>query len=127
MNTAYFAITGITVIALLLVSIPDYIPAGFVLKTSGEVGVPRSWLPWLGTAKLVGAAGLLVGLAQAAMPTTALSSAAGHVAVAAGGCLVLFFIGAMVFHFRSRVFYNIYFPLGYLVLSTASLVVAITR
>ena len=55
MNTAYVTITLITATITAGIAIADFIPAGFVLANSAEVGVPRSWLPALGAAKLAGA------------------------------------------------------------------------
>ncbi|MEC4765281.1 DoxX family protein [Mycobacterium sherrisii] len=110
MHTAYLVITLITAISIAGVALPDFIPAGFVLANSSEVGVPRSWLPALGTAKLAGAVGLLTGLVG--LPGLALAAATG---------LVLFFVGAVVAHLRARVLYNIAFPGAYLCLSAASL------
>ncbi|MEV6646337.1 DoxX family protein [Amycolatopsis sp. NPDC051371] len=53
----------ITVIVLNAgIGVADLVKAPFVLATSNAVDVPPSWLPVLGTLKLAGAAGLLVGL-----------------------------------------------------------------
>jgi len=98
------------------IAVADFIPARFVLANSAEVGVPRSWLPALGAAKLAGAIGLVAGV----LGLTALGAAA-----AAG--LVLFFVGAVVTHLRARVFYNLAFPGAYLCLSAASLALMIAR
>lgn len=116
MNTTYVTVTIVTAVLVVAVSIPDYIPASFVLKNSAEVGVPPSWLRWLATIKIAGAAGLLVGLW--AIP---------YLGIAAGIGLVLFFIGAVLFHVRARAYANIYFPATYLLLSVASLALAINR
>ena len=110
MNTAYVAITLITAIITAGIAVPDFIPAGFVLANSAEVGVPRSWLPALGAAKLAGAVGLIVGLLG--LPTLGIAAAAG---------LVLYFVGAVVTHLKARVLYNIAFPSAFLCLSAASL------
>ena len=107
----YVVITAITAIITAAIAIPDFIPAGFVLANSAKVHVPRSWLPMLGTLKLAGALGLLVGLAG--LPVIGIAAAIG---------LVLYFIGAVIAHLRARVFYNIAFPGAYLVFSAASLV-----
>jgi hypothetical protein len=106
-----YVVTVITAVVTAAVAIPDFIPAGFVLANSARVHVPRSWLPMLGTLKLAGAAGLLVGLVGP--PAIGIAAATG---------LVLFFIGAVIAHLRARVLYNIAFPGAYLGLSTASLV-----
>ncbi|MFB6829175.1 DoxX family protein [Streptomyces hydrogenans] len=55
-----------------------------------KLGVPDTWLPWLGTAKAAGALGLLAGLAVPALGTAA----------AIG--LVLYFVGAVVTHLRAK-------------------------
>lgn len=127
MSTAYVAVTIVTIALLVIVSIPDYVPAGFVLKNSAEVHVPRAWLPWLATLKLAGGAGLLVGLVGIGSDNHAYSVAATTTAAAAGVGLVLYFVGAVAFHARARVFYNIWFPAGYLLLSLASLVLVVTH
>lgn len=81
----YLVTVTVTAVVTIAVAIADFIPAGFVLANSAQVGVPRSWLPLLGG-------------------------------------LVAFFIGAVIAHLRAGVLYNIGFPAGYLLLSTASLV-----
>jgi hypothetical protein len=103
-------VTVITAVITAAVAIADFIPAGFVLANSAEVHVPRSWLPALGTVKLAGAVGLVVGLVG--LPAIGIAAATG---------LVLFFIGAVIAHLRARVLYNIAFPGGYLAFSVASL------
>jgi len=106
----YVVVTVITAAVTAAIAIPDLIPAGFVLANSAKVHVPRSWLPMLGTLKLAGALGLLVGLG---LPVIGIAAATG---------LVLYFIGAVIAHLRARVLYNIAFPGAYLGLSPASLV-----
>lgn len=110
MSIAYLVVTLITVVVTAGIAVADYIPAGFVLANSAEVGVPSSWLPMLGTLKLAGAVGLVAGLL---LPAVGIAAAVG---------LVLFFVGAVITHIRAGVLYNIAFPGGYLVLSAASLV-----
>lgn len=111
-----YVVTVITAIVTAAVAIADFIPAGFVVANSAKVHVPRSWLPMLGTLKLAGAVGLLVGLVG---PRA--------VGIAAATGLVLFFIGAVIAHLRARVLYNIAFPGAYLGLSAASLVLLAGR
>jgi DoxX-like family len=115
-DTAFIAVTATTAIITAGIAIADFIPAGFVLANSAEVGVPRSWLPALGTAKLAGAVGLVIGLVG--LPA---------LGIAAAGGLVLFFVGAVVTHLRAKVLYNIAFPGAYLLLSTASLALMIAH
>lgn len=116
MTTSYIVITLFTAAITAAIAIADFIPAGFVLANSAQVGVPRSWLPALGAVKLAGAVGLAVGV----MGLQALGI------VAAAG-LVLFFVGAVVTHLRARALYNIAFPGAYLCLSTASLALMVAR
>jgi hypothetical protein len=103
-------VTVFTAAITAAVGIADFIPAKFVLANSAAVHVPRSWLPALGTAKLAGAVGLLVGLVG--LPAIGIAAATG---------LVLFFIGAVIAHLRARVLYNLAAPGAYLALSAASL------
>jgi hypothetical protein len=116
MNTAYIMVTVTTALVTAAIAVADLIPAGFVLANSTEVGVPRTWLPALGVVKLAGAAGLVVGL---------LGLRALGIAAAVG--LVLFFVGAVVTHLRSRVLYNIAFPGAFLCLSAASLALMVVH
>jgi hypothetical protein len=41
MNIAFVLVTAITAIATAAIVVADFIPAGFVLTNSAEVGVPR--------------------------------------------------------------------------------------
>ncbi|MFI6943302.1 DoxX family protein [Streptomyces sp. NPDC050418] len=61
-----------------------------IVESMDKVGVPGSWLPRLAALKAAGAVGLLVGLA---VP---------FIGVAAGIGVVLYFIGAVVFHVRAK-------------------------
>ncbi|MGP4112129.1 DoxX family protein [Streptomyces sp. 4N509B] len=114
MFTAYVIVTVATIVANGGMAAADLSRAGFVLANSAEVGVPRSWLPWLAGLKAAGAAGLLLGLLGVRI-----------LGVAAAAGLVLFFVGAVAAHLRTRVFHNIAFPVGYLGLAVASLVLAV--
>ena len=116
MNTAFIVVTVTTALVTTAIAVADLIPAEFVLANSAEVGVPRSWLPALGAVKLAGAAGLVVGL---------LGLRALGIAAAVG--LVLFFVGAVVTHFRAHVLYNIAFPGAFLCLSAASLALIVAH
>ncbi|MEU4246648.1 DoxX family protein [Amycolatopsis sp. NPDC026612] len=88
----------------------DLVKARFVLATSAAVDVPPGWLPLLGTLKLAGAAGLLLGLLGVE-----------PIGVAAAIGLVLFFVGAIVAHVRARRFATGVAPLAFLGLAVASL------
>lgn len=116
MSSVYVVVVAITALANVAIAIADYARAGFVLANSAEVGVPRSWLPFLATAKLAGAAGLVLGLV-----------AAPGLGVAAAVGLVAFYVGAVAAHLRARVFYNLAFPGLYLALATAALALTLTN
>lgn len=110
---AYAAVTAATIAANAGMAVADFVQARFVLANSAEVDVPASWVPFLGALKAAGAAGLLLGLLG--VP---------HIGIAAATGLVLFFVGAVAAHVRTRVFHNLAFPAGYLALAVASLVLA---
>lgn len=103
-------VVATTATGVAAITLPDLIPAQFVLANSARVGVPRSWLPTLAVLKLAGAGGLVVGLLGLR-----------YLGVAAAVGLVLYFVGAVVVHIRARVFANIAFPGGYLLLCSLSL------
>lgn len=116
MTALHVAIVLSTALLTAAIAVADLARADFVLTNSAEVGVPHSWLPALGTLKLLGAAGLTLGIGGV--------EAIG--ALAAGG-LTAFFLGAVVAHIRSRVFHNIAFPIAYLALAATSLTLTATR
>jgi hypothetical protein len=116
MSLYVVAVTVITAVITAAVGIADFIPAKSVLANSAKVHVPRSWLPMLGTLKLAGAIGLIVGLVG--LPAIGIAAATG---------LVLFFIGAVIAHLRASVLYNIAAPGAFLVLSAASLTLLIAH
>ena len=66
--------------------------AKWIVQPLTDYGVPRSWWPWISTAKAAGAAGLLVGLFVPAIGVTATIA------------LVLYFIGAVVTVMRARMY-----------------------
>lgn len=88
--------------------------AKYVVEPLTAYGVPRSWWPWLITAKAAGAVGLLVGLVVPA------------IGVAAGIGLVLYFIGAEITVVRARWYGHIPVPLMYLAPVAGSLVLRFT-
>ncbi len=94
----------------------DFTRANFALANSVRVGVPSSWLPTLGTLKMAGATGLLLGLLG--IP---------YIGIAAATGLVLFFLGAIGFHLRAHEHHHIITTVGYFALATASLVACIAR
>ncbi|GGQ08169.1 DoxX family protein [Streptomyces mutabilis] len=111
MSTAHVIVTIVAIIANAGIALADLKRARFVLANSAEVEVPAVWLPGLAGLKAAGAAGLLAGLLGVR-----------PLGVAAAAGLVLFFVGAVAAHIRARVFHNIAFPIGYLALNTAVLV-----
>jgi len=74
--------------------------------------VPQSWLFSLGALKAAGALGLLVGIG---VPPLGLAASVG---------LVLFFIGAIITHFRAR-YWNIAPAVAFLLLAVGSLVLRV--
>ncbi|MER8096805.1 DoxX family protein [Streptomyces goshikiensis] len=94
----------------------DLAGARFVLASSAEVGVPQSWLPWLAALKLAGAACLLLSLFDAAPRLLGAAAACG---------LVLLYLGALAFHLRARVLYNLAFPGFYFITAVASLALTV--
>lgn len=116
MFTAYVVITVAAIVANAGVAVADVSHAKFVVANSAEVGVPLSWLPLLATLKAAGAVGLLLGLLGVRF-----------IGIAAAIGLVLFFVVAVAAHVRARVYHNIAFPGGYLVLAIASLVLSVAR
>ncbi|MFV2178888.1 DoxX family protein [Actinomadura sp. LOL_016] len=114
--TTYVVVTVATIAANAGMAVADFAKAPFVLANSAEVGLRASWVPYLGALKAAGAAGLLLGLVG--VPFIGIAAAVG---------LVLFFVGAVAAHVRTRVFHNLVFPGGYLALAVASLVLAVAR
>jgi hypothetical protein len=74
----------------------------WVVQTMADYGVPRSWLPWLGTAKAAGAVGLFVGLF---VPVIGLMAGIG---------IVLYFTGAVLTVVHAHRYSHIPFPLLYM-------------
>jgi hypothetical protein len=111
---AFLVVTSFTAAVNVGIAVADLAGAGFVLDNSAQVSVPRSWLPWLAALKLAGAAGLLLGLGLRPLG-------------AAAACgLVLLYLGALAFHLRARVFYNLAFPGFYFATAVASLALTVS-
>jgi DoxX-like family len=110
-DTVSVVVLIVTIVANLGIALADFASAKFVLKNSAEVGISKKWLPILGALKAAGV-GLLLGLLGVR-----------SIGIAAALGLVAFFIRAVATHVRARVFYNIGFPIAYLALAIASLVV----
>ncbi|MFI1417768.1 DoxX family protein [Streptomyces sp. NPDC020731] len=114
---AFLVVTLLTAAVNVGIAAADLAGARFVLANSAQVGVPRSWLPWLAALKLAGAAGLLLGLFDAALRPLGVAAACG---------LVLLYLGALAFHLRARVLYNLAFPGFYFTTAVASLALAVS-
>ncbi|MEU3274365.1 DoxX family protein [Saccharomonospora sp. NPDC006951] len=109
MSTAHLVLTLVAAAFVAFSAISVFLKAAWVVEPLAEYGIPRSWLPWLGTAKAAGAAGLLAGIA---VPL---------IGVMAGAGLVLYFAGAVVTVIRARSYSHIPFPLLYLAPVAAAL------
>jgi len=83
--------------------------ARFVLANCAEVGVDSAWIPYLAALEGAGVVGLLLGLFG--LP---------YLGLAAGLGLVVFFVGAVAVHVRTRVLHNIAFPAVFLLLPVAA-------
>ncbi|MGK5547913.1 DoxX family protein [Streptomyces sp. URMC 127] len=116
MFAAYVIVAAVTIAANAGMAVLDVLKSPLVLANSAEVGVPRSWIPWLAAPKAAGAAGLLLGLLG--VPFLGTAAATG---------LVLFYVAAVAAHVRARVLYNLAFPGAYLGLAVASLVLSVVR
>jgi DoxX-like protein len=116
MFIAYLVVTIVTIIANTAVAIGDFLLVESTLKTSAEVGVKQKWVRPLGALKAAGAGGLVLGLLG--VPWIGVAAATG---------LTLFFIGAVAFHIRARVFYNIAIPASFLALAVATLVLTLAQ
>jgi hypothetical protein len=102
MSTAHTVVTVVAAAAVGFSAISVFARASWVVQPLVGYGVPRSWWPWLGTAKAAGAVGLLVGLAVPLL---------GEVA---GFALVLYFIGAITTVARARWYSHLPYPVVYM-------------
>ncbi len=102
MSTAYFVVTIVGAVLAAFSAGSLFFHAKWVVRPLTDYGVPRSWWPWLGTAKAAGAAGLLVGLF---VPVIGVLAAIG---------LVLYFAGAVITVIRARWYSHIPIPLLYM-------------
>lgn len=102
MSTAYVVVTLLAAAMVGFSAFSVFIRAKWVVEPMADYGIPLSWLPFLGTAKAAGAAGLLLGLYLPA------------IGVLAGVCLVLYFVGAVITVVRAKWYSHIPFPLLYM-------------
>lgn len=115
MPLAYVLVTASAVVANAGIAAADLARADFVLANSADVRIPASWIPGLAALKAAGAAGLLLGLLGAR-----------PLGLAAAVGLVLFYVGAVATHVRTRVFHSIAFPVTFLLLAAATLALTLT-
>jgi hypothetical protein len=101
MSIAYVIVTVLAAIMVGYSAFAVLSHAKWVVQSLVDYGIPRSWLPWLGTAKAAGAVGMLVGLF---VPV---------IGVMAGIGLVLYFAGAVITVVRAHWYSHIPFPLVY--------------
>jgi hypothetical protein len=102
MSTTYIVVTLLAAALVAFSAGALLLHAKWVVQPLGAYGVPRSWWPWLATAKAAGAAGLVVGLV---VPV---------IGVMAGIGLVLYFAGAVITVLRARWYSHVGFPLLYM-------------
>ncbi|HEX9338294.1 MAG TPA: DoxX family protein [Pseudonocardiaceae bacterium] len=110
MSTAHIVVTVLAAAEVGFSAVSVFLRAQWVTRSLADYGVPRSWAPWLGTAKAAGAAGLLVGLL---VPV---------IGVLAGICLVLYFTGAVITVVRAHWYSHIPYPLVFVAPVVAALV-----
>ena len=90
MFVAYIIVTVTAAAANIFSATLDFIRFKQILVNMAKVGVPESWITMLGTLKIAGAVGLLVGIG---VPPIGVAAAIG---------LILFFIAAITTHLRAR-------------------------
>ena len=92
MSTAHVVVTLLAAAMVGFSAASVFLRTPWVVQPLADYGVPRSWWPWLGTAKAAAAVGLLVGLF---MPLIG--------AIATCG-IVLYSIGAVAVVVRARMY-----------------------
>lgn len=102
MSTTYTVVTILGAAMAGFSGISVFAKAKFVVQPLADYGVPQSVWPLLGTLKVLGAVGLLVGLV---VPIIGVLAAVG---------LILYFLGAVVTVLRARAYGHVPFPLLYL-------------
>jgi hypothetical protein len=110
--TVYVVVTVLTAAANTFAATVDVTRPEWLLGTMAKARVPQSWLFSLGALKAAGALGVLAGIGA---PLLGIAASAG---------LVLFFIGALMTHFRAR-YWDIAPPVAFLLLAAGSLVLRV--
>lgn len=108
--TAYIVLTLVAAAMVAFSAGSVFFRAKWVVQPIADYGIPRSWLPWLGTAKAAGAIGLVVGLF---VPIIGVMAMIG---------LVAYFTGAVITVIRARWYSHVAYPLLYVTPVIASLV-----
>jgi hypothetical protein len=116
MSTAYVVVTLLAVAANAFSGVAALVHFKPILPGMVKAGVPESWLTFpIGTLKLAGAVGLLLGLIG--VPLIGTAAAIG---------LSLFFVGAIYTHVRARDFSSqLGLAIGFLLLAVAALVLGL--
>src|SRR5579864_8196061 len=109
MSTAYIVVTILAAAMVGYSAVAVFFRARWVVQALTDYSVPRSWWPWLGTAKAAGAAGLLIGLF---VPVIGVMAAIG---------LVLYFAGAVGTVVRAHCYAHIPYPLVFVAPVVAAL------
>ena len=109
MTVAYITVTILAATAAAMSAIADLLRPDWLLDNMRKFGVPEWTLLPLAVIKLIGALGLLIGLA---VPPIALAAAVG---------LTVYFLGAVVTVIRARCYSHIIYPLPFLLLTVGSL------
>ena len=110
MSSVYLAVTIFAAAANMYAATNDFTRPAWILTTMNKLGVRQRWLATLGVLKLLGAIGLLVGIA---VPL---------VGIAASSGLVLFFLAAILTTLRARFYAHLPYPLLWLSLDRKSVV-----
>jgi len=110
MAAVYVVVTLAAIAANAFTALGDLLRFRFVLANAAKVGVPESWLTPLGLTKTAGVLGLVLGLLGVPL-----------IGTLAAAAFVVFFIGAIVTHLRAGDL-ALVFPVGYLALAVATLV-----
>ena len=112
MFAAYVLVAVLTAAANAYAATVDFTRPDWLQRNMAKARVPQSWLFTLGALKAAGALGVLVGIG---VPLLGAAASAG---------LVVFFIGALVTHFRAR-YWDIAAPVAFLLLAVGSLVLRV--
>jgi hypothetical protein len=110
MFIAYVTVTLLTAAANFYAATNDLRRVAWAEANMDTLGIPRSRLVQLGLLKTAGAVGILIGIA---VPVVGIVAALG---------LIVFFVGAVAFTLRVHWYSHLPFPLIWLILATATLV-----